>query len=84
MHGLLHILLVLAFQSRSRRSSGALINSDLSWLIVCVLAFTALLLATDNIRSALATPDCDFGVAVALPERTVRAALSASVGSDFP
>lgn len=72
------------FQSLSRTSCGALASKARSWLIACVRAFTALRRATLIIRRASHAPDCIFGMALLLPDRTVRAAFSASSGSDFP
>lgn len=37
-----------------------------------------------SLHIGLGTPDWVLGIAVALPDNTARAALSASVGSDFP
>src|SRR5260370_41060605 len=75
---------VFTFRRRSRISWGALTSKARNWLIACVFALTALRLVTETARIASAAPDCSFGIAVALPERTARAAFSASVGSDFP
>jgi len=60
----------LHFHRRSRTSCGALTSKARSWLIACVLAFTALRLATDTARIASAAPDCIFGIAFAVPDRT--------------
>ena len=65
-------------------SWGALTSKPRNGLIACVLALMALRLATESVRIASAAPDCDLGTAVAVPDQTARAALSASVGSDFP
>jgi hypothetical protein len=49
-----------------------------NWLMVCVFALTALRLATETVRIASAARDWALGIDVASPERTERAALSAS------
>jgi hypothetical protein len=54
----------------------------LSWLTACVRAFIALRRATPRAWIISTAPSPDFGVAVAVPACTARAAASASTTSD--
>ena len=55
-----------------------------SVLVAAVRACTAPRRATRMTRMASTTPVWAFGTAVATPAKAVRAAASASIGSDFP
>jgi len=50
-------------------SSGAEINNPRHWFIVCVRALTVLRRATETIRMVSAAPDCNLGIAQALPDK---------------
>lgn len=70
--------------SCSRSSSGALTMTVFNEIIAAVRALTAMSLATLICRIISTVPSAVFGVAVAWPPSTARAAFSASRKSDLP
>ncbi len=67
-------VVVVRARSCSRSSAGAVISSDLSWLVVWLRALTALLRATRSARIASTRPSLALGVPVAVPASAERAA----------
>jgi hypothetical protein len=63
---------------------GAVTRMDCKAFIAWVFALPAVERVTRRIRTALTLPDLSFGIAVAVPARTERAACSESSWSDLP
>ena len=70
--------------SDSRSASEALTISDLSVMMAALRAFTAVSRAILIWRTISAAPSAVFGMAVAIPDSTERAAVSASIVSLLP
>ena len=71
-------------ESRSRSSVGAVTMRSPSWRRAVARALTALRRARRSWRIASTAPSMSFGMAVASPESTLRAAASASTASVLP
>ena len=77
-------LLVESQRRRSRRASGAVTTRSCSWLDAWPLAFTAERRAVLRALIISTRPSALLGVPAVSPASTVRAAASASMGSDLP